>query len=140
MGVEHLGEGGKQSRDRPRQGEGVIELELIPGPTKTLTSSPSPSHPHNPSSPLSSTYPPTHPRTAQQSSYPSLSLLLNGSDSLKRGVSVIVTRRGRFGMMISKLGSGDGVRMERIRIRRMLGSVKSKLVLVRDSAILMTRY
>jgi hypothetical protein len=43
-------------------------------------------------------------------------------------------------MMISKLGSGDGVRTERTRIRRMLGSVKLRLVLVRDSAILMTRY
>jgi hypothetical protein len=34
-------------------------------------------------------------------------------------------------MMTSKLGSGDGVRMERIRIRRMLGLVKSRLELVR---------
>jgi len=43
-------------------------------------------------------------------------------------------------MMISKLGLGDGVRMERTRIRRMLGLVKSRLVLVRNSAILMTRH
>ena len=34
-------------------------------------------------------------------------------------------------MKISKLGSGDGVRMERTRIRRMLGLVKSRLVPVR---------
>jgi len=34
-------------------------------------------------------------------------------------------------MMISKLGSGDGVRTERTRIRRMLGLAKLKLVLVR---------
>jgi hypothetical protein len=34
-------------------------------------------------------------------------------------------------MMISKLGSGDGVRTVRTRIRRMLGLVKSRLVLVR---------
>jgi hypothetical protein len=34
-------------------------------------------------------------------------------------------------MMISKLGLGDGVRMVRIRIRRMLGLVKSRLVPVR---------
>ena len=40
-------------------------------------------------------------------------------------------------MMISKLGSGDGVRTERTRIRRMLGLVKSRLVLVRNSALLM---
>jgi len=34
-------------------------------------------------------------------------------------------------MMINKHGSGDGVKMERTKIRRMLGSVKSRLVLVR---------
>jgi hypothetical protein len=42
--------------------------------------------------------------------------------------------------MISKLGSGDGVRTERTRIRRMLGSVKLRLVPVRNSAILPMRY
>lgn len=36
-------------------------------------------------------------------------------------------------MMISRHGSGDGVRMERTRIRRMLGSVKLRLALVRSS-------
>ena len=55
----------------------------------------------------------------------------------RRGVSVIATRRGRFGMMTSKLGSGDGVRTERTRIRRMLGLVKLKLVLVRYSTMFM---
>ena len=34
-------------------------------------------------------------------------------------------------MMISRLGSGDGARTERTRIRRMLGLVKLRLVLVR---------
>lgn len=34
-------------------------------------------------------------------------------------------------MMISKLGLGDGVRTVKIRTRRMLGLVKSRLVLVR---------
>ena len=132
------------------QGEGVIEPKLIPGPTKTRTFSPSPLHPPNPSSPPYSTYQPTRPRTAQQSSYPtlpphspernhypSLSLPPNGSDSPRRGVSVIVTRRGKFGMMISKLGLGDGVRTERTRIRRMLGLAKLKLVLVRHLTIFM---
>ena len=35
-------------------------------------------------------------------------------------------------MMISKPGLGGGVKMERTKIRRMLGLVKSRLVLVRQ--------